>query len=69
MIHHKDLSYKPKFIVYIKTFWIFHKQFVACDEVYGTQDDNIVLCKIEGEVVAILDRKLFKYAKRINYAS
>jgi len=58
----------PKYIVYIRTWWIFHKQFVACDEIHGTKDDDIVLCKIGDEVVAILDRKLFKFAKRINYA-
>ena len=68
MIHHKDLSYNPKFIVYMKVWWIFHKQFIACDDVFYHPEDDIILCRINNETVAILDKQLFKFAKRINYA-
>ena len=60
-----DFKISPKYIVYMRTWFIFHKQFVACDEIICVLEDDIVLCKLNNEVIAILDKKLFKYAKRI----
>jgi hypothetical protein len=58
---------KPKYIVYMRTWWIFHKQFVACDDIRCVLEDDVVLCIINDKVIAILDKKLFKYAKEINF--
>jgi hypothetical protein len=58
-------GYIPKYIVYMKVWWIFHKQFISCDEILYHPEDDIILFKINNEVIAILDKKLFKYAKRV----
>lgn len=53
-----------RFVVYRKWFWIFTKFFCECEELFFLNEDQVILCKNNKQVIAILDKKLFRYAKR-----